>query len=400
MNESTLFLLVRISALTAVLFIQYFVWQRLVPERWRRGRSGFALAVLMVCANLPGLLIVLPSMMFVPYWLIRPTMSIYGLWIAGSTLALLVRIIRPIVPFPALSKNPAALETPPAKAELMPVDEGRRAFLRESFAGIAIVSMGGMTPRPFGDEDFEIVHQSIRLPNLAARHHGMRIAVMSDLHSGPSMQPDELVPYFSALKQLKADMIFLPGDFVQNRNEEIAPVCELAKTLNAKHGIYGVTGNHDYFADAEYISRELQLAGVTMLRNEHRIISAAGDKLAIIGIDDVRKGHPFDYLLAKAVHGLDSSIPNILICHKPYYFEEAAEWGINLMISGHTHGGQIVLARVFNTVITPASLISGYVAGLYSQDSSQLYVTRGIGTVGLPYRLNCPPEITVLTLRG
>ena len=88
----------------------------------------------------------------------------------------------------------------------------------------------------------------------------------------------------------------------------------------------------------------------------------------------------------------------MLLCHKPYYLEEAAELGLDLMVSGHTHGGQIVLARIFNTVITPAALISGYIEGLYRLDATQMYITRGIGTVGLPIRVNCPPEITVLTL--
>ena len=136
-----------------------------------------------------------------------------------------------------------------------------------------------------------------------------------------------------------------------------------------------------------------------MLRNEHAVLDVDGAPLALIGLDDVRSGHPFDTLFRQAVKGLDARIPNVVLCHKPYYLEEASEWGVDLMVSGHTHGGQIVLARVFDTVITPAALISGYIEGLYKLDRTQLYVTRGIGTVGLPVRVNCPPEISILTLQ-
>jgi hypothetical protein len=238
----------------------------------------------------------------------------------------------------------------------------------------------------------------LKLPRLPKELRGLRIVMIADIHSGPYMAKAELDAYVARINALTPDIILLPGDFVQSRNEEIEAVCDAFKKLDARHGVYGSTGNHDYFDDADYISNELAHAGVRMLRNEHTLIEIKGKELALIGLDDVRHGHPFEALFLKSVEGLDAQLPNIVLCHKPYYLEEASEYGVGLMVSGHTHGGQIVLARIFGAVITPAALISGYIEGHYRMDATQLYITRGIGMVGIPIRLNCPPEITVLTL--
>jgi predicted MPP superfamily phosphohydrolase len=279
------------------------------------------------------------------------------------------------------------------------VDTGRRDFLRKSVSGLTIISVSGPSLGNIsGDEEFEVVNKTVRMPGLPEKLRGFRIAMISDIHSGPYMDYRDIAPYVDRINRLRPDAIVLPGDFVQNRNEEIEPVCDIFRKFEAPYGVYGSTGNHDYFADADHIARELGNAGVTMLRNSHAKIDVKGEELALIGLDDVRSGHPFDALFRQAVEGLKPGTPNVLLCHKPYYLEEASEWGVDLMVSGHTHGGQIVLARVFGTVITPAALISGYVEGLYRLDRTQLYVTRGIGTVGLPVRINCPPEITILTL--
>jgi uncharacterized protein len=278
------------------------------------------------------------------------------------------------------------------------IDQGRRRFLKQSAAGLTVISFSNPLGNVTAEQDFEVVYKTVRLPRLPGELRGLRIAMISDIHSGPYMSKADLDPYVARLNALKPDVILLPGDFVQSRNEEVEPVCESFRKLEARYGVYGTTGNHDYFDDADVISNELEHAGVRMLRNEHAFIEVKNSRLALIGLDDVRRGYPFESLFRQAVVGLDARIPNIVLCHKPYYLEEASSYGTGLMVSGHTHGGQIVLARIFGTVVTPAALISGYVEGLYKLDATQLYVTRGIGTVGLPIRINCPPEITVLTL--
>ncbi len=297
-------------------------------------------------------------------------------------------------------KNAAPAGDAP-RSESGQVDHGRRDFMRKGVSGLTIISLSGpMVGKVSRDDDFEVVHKTVRINNLPKRVEGFRIAMISDIHSGPYMDKKDIDPYVTRMNKLKPDAIVLPGDFIQNRNEEVEAVADALQKLEAPYGVYGSTGNHDYFADADYVSKELGHAGVRMLRNEHIVLDVDGAPLALIGLDDVRSGHPFDNLFRSAVDGLDARIPNVVLCHKPYYLEEASEWGVDLMVSGHTHGGQIVIARVFDTVITPAALISGYIEGLYRLDGTQLYVTRGIGTVGIPVRINCPPEITVLTLES
>jgi hypothetical protein len=279
-----------------------------------------------------------------------------------------------------------------------PIDYGRRRFLKQSAAGLTIISFSNPLGNISSRQEFEVVYKNIKLPRLPRELHGLRIAMISDIHSGPYMSKVDLDPYVACINALRPDLILLPGDFVQSRNEEIEAVCDAFAKLKARHGVYGSTGNHDYIDDADYISNELAHAGVRMLRNEHALIEIKGKELALIGLDDVRSGYSFARLFERSVEGLNAHLPNIVLCHKPYYLEEASEYGAGLLVSGHTHGGQVVIARIFSTVITVAALISGYVEGLYRLDATQLYVTRGIGTVGLPIRINCPPEVTVLTL--
>ena len=242
------------------------------------------------------------------------------------------------------------------------------------------------------------MRRTVVIPHLPTRLRGLSIAVISDIHSGTFMEKPELDIYVQAVNSLDPDVILLPGDFVQHRDEEIEAAAEALQHLRAPYGVYGCTGNHDHYADVNLICRELGNAGVRMLRDEHIILDVKGESLALIGMDDDEGDRSVHSHFLESVEGLDRSLPHILLCHKPYYLDEASEKGVNLMVSGHTHGGQIVLARILNCVITPAALWSPYIEGLYRLDATQLYVTRGIGTVGLPLRWNCPAEITLLTL--
>jgi len=103
--------------------------------------------------------------------------------------------------------------------------------------------------------------------------------------------------------------------------------------------------------------------------------------------------------MARALHGVPESMPRVLLSHRPYFIGEAGAAGVDLVLSGHTHGGQIVLGRIGDVTLTPAALASPYIWGKYRLGGTQMYVSRGIGTVGLPMRINCPPEITKITLR-
>jgi predicted MPP superfamily phosphohydrolase len=149
----------------------------------------------------------------------------------------------------------------------------------------------------------------------------------------------------------------------------------------------------------EVVAKEVDASGVKLLRNDAVKIQKGNSFINVIGVDDIpMSGKPETYL-ARALSSVQNSSPKILLCHKPYFLETFAGHNIDLTVAGHTHGGQVVFAKIGNTYISPASLFSKYVWGLYRFNNAQMYVTRGIGTVGVPFRVNCPPEITKITLQ-
>jgi uncharacterized protein len=315
------------------------------------------------------------------------------------------RLGEPIIPAQPIIPTPPIVPTPPIIPRIptlgdsgVGIDEGRRRFMRNGAAALAFLSVPNPLGTINGEDEYEIVHKTVKLPRLPRELRGLRVVLVSDIHSGPFMDKAEMDRYVARINKLKPDIVLLPGDFVQSRNEQAEPLCEALARLEARHGVFGCTGNHDHFDDADYISKELEHAGVRMLRDAHARIEVKGRELALIGLDDIGQGARFDPQFRRAVDGLDPRLPNILLCHKPYHLEDASEYGVGLVVSGHTHGGQVVLARAFGVVFSIAMLVSKYVEGLYRVDGTQMYVTRGIGTVAINVRVNCPPEITVLTL--
>jgi predicted MPP superfamily phosphohydrolase len=214
------------------------------------------------------------------------------------------------------------------------------------------------------------------------------------------MQRDQMEQYAKMVNGLKADMIAVTGDFVNSSVQEVYPFATAFSLLHAQDGVYGVLGNHDYYTrQVETVAKEVSDCGIRLLRNEHLVIERNGHGVCLVGVDDVgtrkRAGNYFDQALLDSKSGMT----RILLCHRPYFFDEAKARDIDLTLSGHTHGGQIVFVRLGNDIIAPARIASPYVAGLYSQGRSHMYVSRGVGTVGVPIRINCPPEITKIVLK-
>ena len=296
----------------------------------------------------------------------------------------------------------------PAPTE--PENPGRRKFLRVSSVGLTGYALAASTAGVVFRDDVDINEKTIVIPGLPAAFQGFRIAFISDIHSGMFMSKDELVRYAAMVNAQHADMIVLPGDYVNSLDSEIYPFAEAFSALHAPHGVFGVTGNHDYFANADLVCKESEQAGITMLRNQNIMIAKDGAQIALLGIDDMPVAHaePLAYVRtgkSEAIESMLKGVPvdakKILLCHRPYPFEEFAQIGMDVMLSGHTHGGQIVLASIGSMNLSLAQLASKYVQGQYQSQrnpSSQMYVSRGIGTVGLPLRINCPPELTTIIL--
>ncbi len=278
----------------------------------------------------------------------------------------------------------------------VPILKSRRSFIRKGAVGLGAYAFVGSLHSIYDRDDYKIDRVTITLNNLPAKLDGLTISMISDIHSGLYMLEDDMVKYANAVNNLRADMIFIPGDFITSKNSEVLPLAKAFSGLKSKYGTYACLGNHDFFANPAYITEKLREHGMNVLRNETHELEIAGVKIMLSGVDDGRHAN-----FPKVSYEADSlDTTRILLCHKPYYLENAVAGGFDLMLSGHTHGGQIVFMDLFGEKITPAALVSPYISGKYRMGKTHMYVSRGIGTVGLPIRLNCPPEVTLFTLRS
>lgn len=307
------------------------------------------------------------------------------------------------------------IENLKSKKNVVKFNKSRRDFIAGAgffIAGYAFIGSGVGILRK---DKFDITYQDVYPDALPAELDGFSMTLVSDIHCGPYMQEDTLMEYVSAINSLGSDIICIPGDITNTKENEVYPFVNSFSGLKAKHGVYATLGNHDYFSKPDIIANAISAdTDIKMLRNDSKIIFVNNTPLIISGTEDTRASagtvnkDVYKYLddtftgaenMAKS-GGIDfSKTKKILLYHKPYVFDDLTEKNYDLMLSGHTHGGQVVFAKIGNTAFSFASSVSKYVQGYFSKNNFNMYVSRGIGTVGLPIRLNCPPEITKLIFR-
>ncbi len=281
-------------------------------------------------------------------------------------------------------------------------DASRRIFLRRSMYTLTAVSFGGTAYGALVERNHpELTTAEFPIASLSPALDGFTIALVSDVHSSIFMTKREMDAYVALLNSMSADLIVVTGDFVNSLTDEVYPFAEAFSALRAPYGVYGVMGNHDFFAsNPELVAREVNDCGVRLLRNDRVTIARGGAAFTLLGVDDTGSAELTANKIRIAKGPSAESLPQVLLCHRPYFLPQAAEQRIDLMLSGHTHGGQVVLGSLGKTIITPALLASPYIWGKYFRDNTAMYVSRGIGTVGLPVRINCPPELTRIVLRS
>ena len=243
-----------------------------------------------------------------------------------------------------------------------------------------------------------VTRRNIPCDRRSAGLDGLRIGLLSDFHFRPEDDHDLLESVISKVNDEKLDLIALTGDFMSRDPRVIAPLLKHLEKLKPRQGTFAVMGNHDGWAGSRpVIRRQFEKAGISFLINQHSKISIRNEALAIAGTDFVWKGRPDP---AKTLKGISTDTPVLALVHEPDYFDTmAAHRDISLQLSGHTHGGQ---CRVPLVGYVPRKVKMGqkYIYGDYSNGESRLFVSRGVGTVGVRVRFACPPELAILTMRS
>lgn len=249
----------------------------------------------------------------------------------------------------------------------------------------------------FHERTFEIKHFQIKLPDLPNEFIGYRILQISDIHLGNWMNPTRLEGVISLVNRQQADLVCITGDFITHVMPNIEEqLVRSLKQLYAPDGVYAVFGNHDYWSDPDLVARSLAQSGIQLLRNEVvRIIRDSGS-LVVAGLDDYYNAHDDLDQVAAQLQPADTTV---LLVHVPDYADIAAASGLfDLQLSGHSHGGQIVIPGLGTPVLPP--LGRKYSRGLYHINGMVHYTNCGVGTATLPVRWNCPPEIVIFELRS
>ncbi|MCB9563998.1 MAG: metallophosphoesterase [Kofleriaceae bacterium] len=380
--------------------LAYYVWRRLVrdtglPRPWRRAATitivGFeALLPVTMWASRTGATGVAAALAWPAFlWL-----GLFGITIVALLAIDLARLLAGGALWVARRARPAAT---PAD----PVDPSRRELIARITGGVAVAAAAGQVAvgmrRALGEH--RVVDVPVALRGLPEAFDGFTIAQLSDVHVGLTVDRGFVADVVAAVNAAGPDLIAITGDLVDGPAAELAPRIAPLAELRAPYGTYFVTGNHEYYSGVEPWLAELRRLGVQVLRNQRVQIARpdAGVGFELAGIDDhgaARFGGGHGPDLAAAVAGRDPSRPLVLLAHQPRQVADAVRHGVDLQLSGHTHGGQI---WPWHYIVGLQQ--GGLLAGRYRRGDTQLYVSRGVGYWGPPVRVGAPPEIARIILR-
>jgi predicted MPP superfamily phosphohydrolase len=235
------------------------------------------------------------------------------------------------------------------------------------------------------------------LRGLPRQLDGLRVLAITDIHAGPFLAISALESALARFLMLAPDLILVGGDVATTSLEEVAPHLQALRALRAPLGTYYVLGNHDHYTKlTDELRRQIEDAGLRVLQNEAVAIERDGGRLLLAGIDDWLVGTPDLRGAVAMARGLDAEAPIVLLSHNPDVFFEAARAGVSLVVSGHTHGGQM---RVPGLPVLIRMSRFRLDEGRYRAAGAEIVVSRGLGVSGIPLRTACPPEALLLTLR-
>jgi predicted MPP superfamily phosphohydrolase len=388
-----------------------YLWERLPnPTRPRRARiARAALTVVFVVFNVPWIFVVhrvlygtVWGISWIPFtgpwiawqllgWTFLAVVVLYLvlkglLWLVGQIERRTLGRVDPVVAF-ELSDTPA-------------VQLSRRQFLARGTYAYATVGAALSTYGIWSAYRLPILtRRTLVFPDLPAAFEGLRVVHLSDLHAGIHLGEDRMQDIVAQVNALRPDLIVQTGDMIDISPDYIPRYVRAFRELSAPHGCFTVLGNHDHYTGPVAVARGVRDAGQVLVRNGCEVIERDGAVLALLGIDDPdnwKADDPQESFVDLALRRAPPEAFKILLTHRPGAWDSGVPRGIPLTLAGHIHGGQFYLPG-FGW--SPGRLITKYVMGHFQRGQSQLYVSRGIGVVGVPIRVFVPPEIELFELR-
>jgi predicted MPP superfamily phosphohydrolase len=259
-------------------------------------------------------------------------------------------------------------------------------------APFALVGYGALIERL----DFGVREVEIPIPNLPAGLDGLRLVQLSDIHLSAFLSEKDLAPVIDSANELRPHLTLVTGDLITAAGDPLDACLRQLARLRADAGILACMGNHENYAMAEdYAEREGARLGIPFLRGQAQPLRFGNAVLNVAGVDHQRSGKPY---LRDTERLVLPGAYNMLLSHNPDVFPVAVKKGFDLTLAGHTHGGQVTV-EILHEPVNPARFFTPFVYGLYRNGAAAEYVTRGIGTIGIPMRIGAPPEIALLRLR-
>ena len=276
----------------------------------------------------------------------------------------------------------------------------RRQFLRSTTAGVGLAAVGVAGAAGYGlaeSTQLAVTRPTLRVRNLPAGFAGLRVAFVTDLHHGPRVSLESIAGVVRTTLALDPDLIILGGDYTSAHSKYVGPVFDLLKLLRAPLGVFGVLGNHDYHDSTGTLSATkaaMARAKIGELTNASTRLTRGGESLVLAGTDDFWHGK---VRLGDALNGVKSGEACVLVSHNPDVAETLSDSRVGHVLSGHTHGGQVVVPGL-GAVFTPSRYGQKYAQGLVQAPAVPVYVSAGTGLSVVSARAFCPPEIALLTL--
>ncbi|WP_433761736.1 metallophosphoesterase [Nocardia sp. CA-135398] len=384
-----------VIVVVGVVGAHWYLWRRLVWDTTERGSvarwvgSGVIVAgtVLLIGAFVSesaGVPFLITQIIAWPGYLWGALFLYLVLWL------LLGELVRPLIRG-WLARRPEDVPAAAAATEDHPAPVPRRIFVARAVGAAA--TLAAVTTVGYGTNSVltgpRVQQLTVPLANLPRAAHGFRIAVVSDIHLGPILGRGFAERVVETINGTQPDLIAVVGDLVDGSVEHLRSAVEPLARLRARHGAFFVTGNHEYFSGAEQWIEHVQELGLRLLANSRTELP----HFDLAGVNDIqgqRIGHGPDF--AAALGDRDIARTAVLLAHQPVQIHHAVEFGVDLQLSGHTHGGQLWPGNYL------AGLANPTVAGLERYGDTQLYVSRGAGAWGPPVRVGAPSDITVIEL--